>query len=119
LASLNTLNLGAMDMNITNIKIDGNQAQADVEFTPKSGGAPGAGMKISYSMEKRGEQWVVVKKNAMGGTLDHPAANANPQAQPGEVHGNMPNFRDILPPAKAGSSAAPGASIDPDSSDQP
>jgi hypothetical protein len=105
LSSLNTLNLSAMDMNVTNVKIDGNQAQADVEYTPKSGGAPGAGMKVSYSLEKRGEQWVVVKKNAKGGSIEHPAPGANPHAQPGEVHGNMPNFKDILPPASGSSSS--------------
>jgi len=36
LTSLNTLNLGAMDMNVSNVKIDGNQAQADVLYTPKA-----------------------------------------------------------------------------------
>jgi hypothetical protein len=97
LGSLNTLNLSAMDMNVTNVKIDGTQARAEVEFTPKTGGAPGAGMKISYSLEKRGEQWFVVKKNAMGGTIDHPTGNAALHTQPGEVHGNMPNFRELLP----------------------
>ena len=41
LASLKTLNLGAMDMNITNVSVQGNQAQAQVEFKPKTGGAAG------------------------------------------------------------------------------
>ena len=36
LASLKTLNLGAMDMNVTNVSIQGNQAQAQVEFKPKT-----------------------------------------------------------------------------------
>jgi len=108
LTSLNTLDLGAMDMNVSNVKIDGNQAQADVLYTPKGGGAPGAGMRVSYSLEKKGEQWVVVKKNAMGGTMDHPTGATNPRTPPGAVHGNMPNFKDILPPAPADTSAANG-----------
>src|SRR6267142_4042065 len=108
LSSLNTLNLGAMDMNVSNVKVDGNQAQADVLYTPKTGGVPGAGMRVSYSLEKKGEQWVVVKKNAIGGTIDHPAGNASPQTPPGAVHGNLPNFKEILPPAPADTSAANG-----------
>jgi hypothetical protein len=107
LTSLNTLNLGAMDMNVSNVKIDGNQAQADVLYTPKTGGAPGAGMRVSYSLEKKGEQWVVVKKNAMGGTMDHPAGT-NPHTSPGAAHGSMPNFKDILPPASGHAPAANG-----------
>jgi hypothetical protein len=34
LASLNTLNLGAMDMNITKVSVQGNHAEAQVEFMP-------------------------------------------------------------------------------------
>ena len=106
LGSLNTLNLSAMDMNVTNVKIDGAQARADVEFTAKTGGRPGTGMKISYSLEKHGDQWLVVKKNAIGGTIDHPTGNATLHTQPGEVHGNMPNFRELLPPPSGGTSAS-------------
>ena len=106
LGSLNTLNLSAMDMNVTNVKIDGTEARADVEFTPKTGGAPGAGMKISYSLEKRGDQWLVVGKNAIGGTIDHPTGNATVHTQPGEMHGNLPNFHELLPPASGGTSAS-------------
>ncbi len=53
LVSLKTLNLGAMDMNITNVSVQGNEAQAQVEFKPKSGGPPGAGMQVSYSLQKQ------------------------------------------------------------------
>jgi|SRR5579862_974207 len=99
LSSLKTLNLGAMDMNITNVSVNGNTAQAQVEYTPKTGAPPGAAMRVSYSLEKRDEQWVVVKTNALGGAIDHPAPGANPHTQPGpgEVHGSLPNFRDIIP----------------------
>jgi hypothetical protein len=99
LSSLKTLNLSAMDMNVTNISVNGNTAQAQVEFVPKTGAPPGAAMRVSYSLEKRDDQWVVVKTNSLGGAIDHPAAGANPHQQPGagDVHGNLPNFRDIIP----------------------
>jgi hypothetical protein len=101
LASLKTLNLSAMDMKVTTESVGGDTAQAQVEFTPKTGAPPGAAMRVVYSLEKRGDQWVVVKTNSLGGSIDHPAQNANPHTQPvpGEVHGSLPNFRDLIPPA--------------------
>ncbi len=52
LVSLKTINLSAMDINVTSVAINGNTAQAQVEYLPKSGAPPGAGMRVSYSMEK-------------------------------------------------------------------
>jgi hypothetical protein len=103
LRSLNTLNLSSMDMNITKVTINGNQADAQVEFVPKTGAPPGAGMQVSYSLEKRNEQWVVIKRNAVGGGIAHPDPGANPHQQtpPGATHG-MPNFQDLLQPSNPG-----------------
>jgi len=108
LTSLKTLNLSAMDMNVTNVSITGDTAQALVEYIPKTGAPAGAAMRVSYSMEKRGEQWVVVKTNSLAGAIDHPAQGTNPHAQPaqGEVHGSLPNFRDLIPPATTDASGA-------------
>lgn len=112
LLSLNTVNLAAMDMKITDVAVNGNIAQAQVEYVPKTGAAPGAAMRVSYSLEKRGEQWVVVKTNSFAGAINHPAPGTNPHAQPaqGSVHGNLPNFQDIIssPPPDANSTLPPG-----------
>lgn len=106
LRSLNTLNLSAMDMNVTKVTINGNQAEAQVEFVPKSGAPPGAGMQVSYSLEKRDGKWVVVKRDSMGGGIAHPQPGANPHEQTpeGPTHG-MPNFQDLLQPANPGTSS--------------
>jgi hypothetical protein len=108
LTSLKTLNLSAMDMNLSNVSITGDTAQALVEYIPKTGAPAGAAMRVSYSLEKRGDQWVVVKTNAVGGAIDHPAQNVNPHTQPaqGEVHGTLPNFRDLVSPAPPDSARA-------------
>jgi hypothetical protein len=108
LTSLKTLNLSAMNMNVTSKSVNGDTAEAQVEFTPKTGAPPGAAMRLSYSLEKRGNQWVVVKTNALGGAIDHPSPGANPHAQPGraDVHGNLPNFRDMIPSASPDQSAS-------------
>ena len=94
-----------MNMNVTSKSVNGDTAQAQVEFTPKTGAPRGAAMRVSYSLEKRGDQWVVVKTNALGGAIDHPSPGANPHRQPGQadVHGNLPNFRDIIPSTSADS----------------
>ena len=101
LSSVSTLNPSAMDMKITNIDVTGDKAQAVAEFSPKTGAVPGAIMRVSYSLEKRAGQWVVVKTNAGGGSMNHPVPGGYPHAQQGQgdVQGNLPNFRDILPPS--------------------
>ena len=87
-----TLNKGAMDMNIRSVSINGDQAHAEVEFLPKSGGTPGSGMQVAYNLEKRDGAWVVMKTQPLGG-MQHPDPGQNP------VHSGTPNFSDILKPA--------------------
>ncbi|HTC61763.1 MAG TPA: hypothetical protein VK709_02890 [Candidatus Saccharimonadales bacterium] len=98
LVSLKTINLGAMDMNVINVSVQGNEAQAQVEFKPKSGGPPGAGMQVSYSLQKQNGQWVVQNTAAAGGSIQHPAPGENPNANSASPStGSMPNFRDLVP----------------------
>jgi hypothetical protein len=99
LASLKTLNLGAMDMNITNFSVQGNQAQAQVEFKPKGGAPQGAGMQVAYSLEKQNGLWVVQTTQPAGGSIQHPAPGENPHmnATSPSSGGSMPNFRDLVP----------------------
>ena len=109
LASLKTLNLSAMNINITEITVDRNTAQAQAEFTPKNGAPAGAAMRVSYSLEKRDDKWVVTKTGSLGGAIDHPDPGANPHAQvpQGNVHGNLPNFRDLVAPSQSQDSPLP------------
>jgi hypothetical protein len=88
LAALNMLNLNNMDVNVTQATVNGNQAQAQVEIRAK-GGDPGANaMQIGYSLEKRGEEWVVLKSTGMGGGMQHPGPGEAPPA--GAAPGAMP-----------------------------
>jgi hypothetical protein len=107
LTSLNTLNLSAMDMELNDVAIQGRQARAQVTFRPKTGAPSGAGMQVTYQLEKRDSGWIVIKTGAAGGTIEHPATSANPHMQPGSesLHGNLPNFREMIPsssPSAAG-----------------
>ena len=117
LSSLKTLNLSAMDMSIQNVSIQGNQAQAQVEFRPKTGAPQGAGMQVNYSLEKRDEKWVVQNSVPSGGAIQHPAPGQNPHG--GEMPSSMPpastapastalpNFRGLVN-SGSGSSLPPG-----------
>lgn len=107
LVSLKTINLSAMDINVTNVTINGNTAQAQVEYLPKTGAPPGAGMRVSYSMEKRDGQWFVVKTLAAGGAIDHPDPGSNPHTQTqGKLPGALPNFREMIPANSLNSNAS-------------
>jgi hypothetical protein len=102
LTSLKTINVNAMTVDVTNYSVQGNQAQAQVEFRPKTGGAPGAGMQVSYSLEKQNGVWVVQNTQPMGGSFQHPGPGANPNMMPSgsasdSSPGSMPNFRDLVP----------------------
>jgi len=101
LTGIGTLNMSAMDMDIRNVAINGNQAHAEVEFRPKTGGgSPGTGMQVSYNLEKRDGGWVVLKSQTGGGMMQHPASNQNPHPTQ-DVHSGLPNFNDVLSPSSA------------------
>ena len=95
LTALKTLNLSAMDIRVKNIDIQGNQAQAQVEFLPKTGAPSGAGMQVSYALLKQNGNWIVQKTLATGGVIEHPSAGANPH-----VAGDPAASLDITAPPK-------------------
>jgi hypothetical protein len=99
LTAIGTLNMSAMDMDIRSVSVNGNQAHAEVEFRPKTGGTPGAGMQVAYNLEKREGAWVVLKSQPLGGMIQHPDPNQNPHKNPDGQPGGLPNFHDILNPS--------------------
>ena len=109
LNGVGTLNMSAMEMDIRSVSINGNQAHAEVEFRPKTGAPPGAGMQVAYNLEKRDGAWVVQKTQPTGGMIQHPDPNANPHQNPDVHSGNLPNFSDIVNP----SGAAPQGALPP------
>jgi hypothetical protein len=101
LTAIGTLNMSAMDMDVRSVSISGNQAHAEVEFRPKTGGAPGAGMHVSYNLEKRDGAWVVLKTESLGGMIQHPNPGQNPHTNPDVHSGALPNFNEIMNPSGA------------------
>jgi hypothetical protein len=56
------LDLNAVDVEVKDVKYQGNEATAQVGFKPKN--APDAGMTMNYTLERRGSEWIVKGRGA-------------------------------------------------------
>lgn len=93
------INMSAMTMNVSNVTISGEQAQADAEFLLKQGGTS---MLITYYLERHGGGWLVTRNQPRGDSqFAHPPMD--------QVHSGAGN---TVPDAARANSpgAAPGAS---------
>ena len=127
LASLKTLNVSAMDVVVTQSSVNGSQAQAQVEIRLKNSPPDGPSMKLAYNLEKRGDEWAVVKSQPAGGTLQHPApgemppgglppGHPNVNGSAGQVPAGHPDFNGILKSAQPPPQQAPAAASSSNSS---
>ncbi len=66
LANNKGLNVESMDIQITTVTFRDTEADATISFKPK-GGDPAAGMEMKYTLERKGNDWVVKKTPAAGG----------------------------------------------------
>ncbi len=102
------LNVQSMNVDVTSVKFNGNQAEATVSFTPK-GGSASQGMSMRYMLEQKSGKWVVTGRQDSGaphGGGAVPPGTTNPHgggAMPGteNPHGGapMPSPQE-LPPVK-------------------
>ena len=58
LSSRSNLNISSMNVNVTAVTFRQNEADAVGSFAPKGGGAA-SGMSMRYTLEKKGNRWVV------------------------------------------------------------
>jgi hypothetical protein len=98
LANKKGLSLGSMDIEVSNVTFRENEADAIVSFKPKGGDAA-SGMQMRYTLERKGNEWVVKSR------ADSGAHSAMPGM--GQGGGQMPAMPPNHPPI--GSGAAPGA----------
>jgi hypothetical protein len=85
------LNVASMNVEVTSVQFNGNQAEATVSFSPKGGNAA-QGMTMHYQLEQKGGRWVVMGRKDAGAS-PHGGA-AMPPAQPGMQNphgGGMPS----------------------------
>jgi len=112
------LNMNAMDVEVTSVTFNGNQAEASVSITPK--GTPGGGMSVNYHLEQEGSKWIVKGRKDAGGSphgagampasggAENPhgggamPSGANPHGAmtPDAGAGKMPSPEDLPPSGK-------------------
>jgi hypothetical protein len=84
------LNMGAMQMVIDSIAINGDHAQAHASFHVKNGGA--TGMTMTYLLERSSNGWVVTSGQPADGNTTLPPSVAHPGANSGQAsQGTLPN----------------------------
>ncbi len=84
LAHKGNLNLQAFDTDVKQVTIQGDHAQADVEFRVKGG--PGA-MQLSYALEKQQGAWAVIDSDPVGSNFSHPELGPGQTSQTGPTTG--------------------------------
>ena len=82
LAKNTGLDVNSMSIDVGDVKFTGNQAVASVSFRPKS--SPDQGMTMNYTLERRGNTWVVAKRADSG---DHGAPGTAPGTAPSPQSG--------------------------------
>ena len=100
LAKKGTLTLQAFDIVVQQVTAEGDRGQAQVEYHAKNG--PGM-MQLTYTLERRGDNWEVVESLPVGADFSHPSLDAAPQSPTAPVAGG-PEYplADALRRFKAG-----------------
>ncbi len=84
------LDMNLMDVTVTDVRFDRNEATATVAFKPKGGGSEG--MSMNYALERQGNQWVVKGRKETG-------MNPHGGQMPGQMApGGMPGSGAAMPP---------------------
>jgi hypothetical protein len=69
------LNMSAMDREVKQVTVNGDHANAQVEFRLKGGDAK---MNIQYTLERQGGEWKVLNSQPMTGQDAHPGMQPPP-----------------------------------------
>ena len=108
-----SLALNAFTTEISDVKFEGDNAQAKVKFKSKQN--PAMSVDVQYALHKEGGQWVVQSSNSTGmggnphgGAMPPGAMGTNPHGGSG-VGGN-PHEGVQMPPADSSSPPAPAPS---------
>jgi hypothetical protein len=108
----------AMDVSVTSVAFQQDEATAQVHFQAKGNSSPAAGMTMQYVLERKDGQWVV--KGRTGSNAAHGANGPGENSVAGQ--GNLPGALDGMPrvPAPGAAQALPPGhpAVNPDSTSQ-
>jgi hypothetical protein len=93
LAHKGTLNVQAFDTDVKRVTIQGDHAQAEVEFRVKGG--PGA-MQLTYALEKKDGAWSVIESDPVGSNFSHPSLDQAQSPSTDETTGAGHSLADTL-----------------------
>jgi hypothetical protein len=102
LAHKGTLNVQAFDTDVKQVTIQGDHAQAEVEFRVKGG--PGT-MQLTYGLEKKDGAWSVIESDPVGSNFSHPSLDQTQSPSTNESVGTSHSLADTLRSFKAGAAA--------------
>jgi hypothetical protein len=88
------LDMGLMNLEVTNVSFEKNEARATVAFRPKDGRA--GSMSMNYVLERKGDQWVVKGRQESG--LNPHGGAATPGAMGSPAPGDLPSMPLNHPP---------------------
>lgn len=87
LTARSDLNLGVMDREVKQVSVNGDHANAQVEFRLKGGDAR---MVIEYALERKGQEWNVLSSQPVGMDEPHSGMGQSPTGVPGSGGGQVP-----------------------------
>src|SRR6266853_3186991 len=98
-----TLNLKAFDTVVKQVTLQGDHAQAQVEFHVKNG--PGM-MQLTYALQKTGGTWTVIESNPVNADFSHPSLDSSQSPAMGTPAGSDPVVSDAVRNFKMGGAPA-------------
>jgi hypothetical protein len=114
LASNSTINMAVMDMDVSQVNVNGEQAQANADFRLKQGGTS---MQMTYFLERHAGSWIILRSQPAGGQFAHPPldkAHSGTASDP--AHPAIPNIHEFFKNAPpAGGTGNPPAPAGPNS----
>jgi len=86
LAKRSNINVSAMNVEVTSVSFRQSEADATVSFSAK-GASQGQPMSMRYTLERKGNRWVVKEKSESG----------NPHAGGATIPGDLPPGHPLVP----------------------
>ncbi|HXX21013.1 MAG TPA: hypothetical protein VEJ46_16550 [Candidatus Acidoferrum sp.] len=88
------INMSVMDMSVDSVSVNGDQAQASATFRVKQGGAS---MAMVYSLQRHGNNWLVMSSQPSDGQFVHPPMDKTHSGMsPSQPAPGMPDVQDFL-----------------------
>jgi hypothetical protein len=100
------LSVSAMQIDVSSVTFRQNEADALVSFRPKGDTSSAAAMQIRYTLERKGDAWVVKGKGA-GADAHSAMPGAGMGQMPPAGMGQMPPAAGALPPGHPSAPAQP------------